>query len=192
MLRLGRVCAASVSRTSSCYPQVTDNRSTDIRCLAVSGDSLFSGGNDCSVSVWDLHSRTREAVLTGHTGFVVALAVTDRNLVSASFDHTVRCWGLLSRALVFDLRHHSRCVRSLSVGTPGTYVCSGSWDGTVCVWDLDRGQLECTVPFRLPLARPSARASADAAFVVSMLYHSRTGRMLLGSKATHIFTLRAE
>lgn len=57
---------------------------------------LAAGGTRNEVRLWDTDARSVRETLTGHTGTVAALAVSEdgRRLVSGSFDTTVRVWDL--------------------------------------------------------------------------------------------------
>jgi guanine nucleotide-binding protein subunit beta-2-like 1 protein len=102
--------------------------------------------------------------LEGHSGWITALAcpttdVDSDTLLSASRDKTIIVWtlehraeaaadgsiskisGIPKRALV----GHSHFVSDVVISSDGQYALSGSWDGTLRLWDLNTGV--CTRQF---------------------------------------------
>ena len=62
------------------------------------GATLFSGGNDGLIKIWDAVTLDQRCTLKGHNTAVVGLAMTEdgRTLVSCSWDKTVRFWRAAS------------------------------------------------------------------------------------------------
>ncbi|WP_404868388.1 AAA family ATPase [Kitasatospora griseola] len=83
--------------------------------------------------------------LSGHTGEVVAVAVTvlegRPHAITGSFDGSVRVWDLTTGAQVRELTGHTGEVVAVAVtvleGRP--HAITGSFDGSVRVWDLTTG-----------------------------------------------------
>jgi len=87
-------------------------------------------------------------VLKGHNGWVTCLATSSENpdtLISGSRDKTVVIWNLTRES---DnqygvprkcLTGHSHFVQDISVSSDGQFALSGSWDGTLRLWDLNFG-----------------------------------------------------
>lgn len=125
---------------------VLEDHTRPVLSLAVTDTHLYSGSYDCTIRVWELETLTRVAVLEGHTDAVRALVVAGGKLFSGSYDNTVRVWDLasLERPVGGQLRNtaslcvlvgHTGPVRTLAA-TCGR-VFSGSYDRTVCVWDVE-------------------------------------------------------
>mmetsp|Transcript_25015 Transcript_25015/g.41203 ORF Transcript_25015/g.41203 Transcript_25015/m.41203 type:complete len:317 (-) Transcript_25015:161-1111(-) len=87
-------------------------------------------------------------VLKGHSGWVTAIATTLDNsdvLISASRDKSIIVWsltrldentyGVPKRALT----GHAHFVQDVVVSSDGQFCLSGSWDGTLRLWDLNTG-----------------------------------------------------
>lgn len=65
---------------------------------------------------------------------MLALAVGPSFLVSGSYDTTVRFWDLATHRCVRKCEGHEDAVRVLAT-SPGGQVFSGSYDGTIGVWE---------------------------------------------------------
>lgn len=90
--------------------------------------------------------------LVGHNGWVTSIAFTPNTneetmnmLVSCSRDKTLLKWDL-TRQQGEDYGHprllmrgHSNFVQDVVVSSDGQFALSGSWDGTLRLWDLTTG-----------------------------------------------------
>jgi guanine nucleotide-binding protein subunit beta-2-like 1 protein len=87
--------------------------------------------------------------LKGHNGWVTALATTLEQpdmLISASRDKSIIQWKLNPQttdekygAPQKRLTGHSHYVQDVAISVDGQFVLSGSWDGTLRLWDLNTG-----------------------------------------------------
>jgi guanine nucleotide-binding protein subunit beta-2-like 1 protein len=91
---------------------------------------------------------TLRGVLKGHSGWVTAIATSPENsnvLVSGSRDKTVLIWDLTKEdpANFGTPRRaftgHSHFVSDVVISSDGQFVLSGSWDGTLRLWDINAG-----------------------------------------------------
>ena len=76
-------------------PPVCDSIGHDgvVRCLFIMNNTLYSGGSDCKVKVWDL--KTNDCTtLFGHTSFIRAVAVDElgQTLYSGADDKKIKIW----------------------------------------------------------------------------------------------------
>ena len=85
--------------------------------------------------------------LKGHEGWVTSLATPMDNsdmLLSSSRDKTVILWTLTREEGAYgypkrSLRGHSHFVQDVVISGDGAFALSGSWDGTLRLWDLASG-----------------------------------------------------
>jgi WD40 repeat protein len=117
--------------------------------LAITEDNttIISASADRTVRVWNLSSACHLGTLEGHSRLVsTARATRDgRRVITASWDGTVRIWDLLDLALVKTLKGHSDAIDCLAITDDDRYaVSSSSEDGTLRLWDLEKGrQADC-------------------------------------------------
>merc|ERR1711966_351032 len=86
-------------------------------------------------------------VLKGHENWVTSIATPLDNsdiLLSSSRDKTVILWNLTREEENYGyprraLRGHSHFVSDVVISSDGQFALSGSWDGTLRLWDLNSG-----------------------------------------------------
>lgn len=112
--------------------------------LALSGNTLVTGGCDRDVREWDLATGSCRKILRGHTSTVRCLAMSGPSIaVSGGRDATVRVWDLARGRSSYRLTGHTGSVRRLEV--VGNYIISASYDCTARIWRLDTGELVHTL-----------------------------------------------
>jgi len=85
--------------------------------------------------------------LKGHGGWVTALATTTEEpdlVLSASRDNSIIVWSLVREEGKYGvarrrLTGHSHYVQDVAISSDGQFALSGSWDGTLRLWDLNTG-----------------------------------------------------
>ena len=113
----------------------------EVNAVAVSADGrvAMSGGHDGSFRVWSLDAPQGNVVFRGGgstaTVRAVDFACDGRVGVRAGDDREVTLWDVATGRVLRSLRGHEQAVMSVAVAGDGRTVVSGSWDGTVRVWD---------------------------------------------------------
>jgi WD40 repeat protein len=110
---------------------------------------LLASSDDGAIHAWmqpeTLGVRTGQQtpqVLTGHSGPVLALAVTpDGLLVSAGVDRKILMRSLPEGTVRAAWSGHSRVIRALAVSPDGKLIASGGDEGTILLWDRETGQV---------------------------------------------------
>jgi WD40 repeat protein len=119
------------------------------------GEWVASAGDDRTIRVWRARGRQEVAILHGHTGRVIKLAFAPggRRLASLSSrwgttggDDTVRLWDVDPQTTLPVLRGHTSYVYPVAYSPDGRWIASGSFDGTVRLWDAATGEPCVTLP----------------------------------------------
>jgi len=90
---------------------------------------------------------SHRGTLKTHDGYVTSLATTPESpdtLLSASRDHSIVRWQLTREDGNYgtpkrSLRGHSHFVQDVVISSDGQFALSGSWDGTLRLWDINSG-----------------------------------------------------
>merc|ERR1711931_374971 len=110
---------------------------SDFDCLTDSDNKTKMSGEQ----------MTCKGTLRGHNGWITQIATTPvfpDMLLSASRDKTIIMWQLTREEGQYGipkrrLNGHSHFVSDVVISSDGQFCLSGSWDGTLRLWDLASG-----------------------------------------------------
>jgi WD40 repeat protein len=134
--------AYSLENASLSY--VFNGHKNAIRSLTFSPDSqtLFSGGNDKSIRIWNLQKRNLQSQLSESGEWVVVVSAPDgKTLVSGSSDKKIKIWNIETRQQQRVIKGHFDLINSLCINPKGDLLVSCSRDKTIKIWQLDGGKL---------------------------------------------------
>ena len=125
--------------------------SVDILTLYANGKTFATGRADKTIEVWNKADIGKPLhILIGHTERITAMdfSVDGKFLASGSSDNTVRLWDVATGQHLHIFTGHSAEIgavaflgdKALSGRSPvkAKVIASGSSDGTVFIWDLDK------------------------------------------------------
>lgn len=123
----------------------TDSLTDFAVLLSRDGQTLFSGGHENVVRVWDLKTGTVTRFL--HVpGRVRALALSpDDRMVAAALEAkgpewtgiSIKVWNSQSSQLMLDLEAHGEAALSVAFSPDGQRIASGGADGKAHVWNVN-------------------------------------------------------
>ncbi|KAJ2862915.1 hypothetical protein GGH94_003962 [Coemansia aciculifera] len=142
------------------HPVATISHGLPLTSIAAAptGNTIYVGSLDNSISSWDVRSLSLVDTLRGHSGTVMGLSISPKTgnyLLSTSLDNTVRLWDLRPYC-----RIPNRCERVFTGAPHGfersfirpafdrdeSMVASGSADRTLSIWNMRSGEIKYKLP----------------------------------------------
>ncbi|CAA9997522.1 unnamed protein product, partial [Nesidiocoris tenuis] len=102
-----------------------------IQCLALQGQTLFSGSRDCHIKKWTLDSHDLvTSVNAAHRDWVTDLCYSPSGsvLISASRDGTVKLWSVDSCADMGEIKAHDSPINALAANSTHIFTASNFLD----------------------------------------------------------------
>ncbi|CAB02129.2 F-box/WD repeat-containing protein sel-10 [Caenorhabditis elegans] len=132
------------AHTGRCIRTLTGHNNRVYSLLFESERSIVcSGSLDTSIRVWDFtrpEGQECVALLQGHTSLTSGMQLRGNILVSCNADSHVRVWDIHEGTCVHMLSGHRSAITSLQ-WFGRNMVATSSDDGTVKLWDIERGAL---------------------------------------------------
>jgi WD40 repeat protein len=116
--------------------------------VAQDGKRVATGGDDGTVSLWDLTRGVRSQLIRGHTlrASAVAYSPDGTRVLTGSQDTSAKVWDTTSGKLLSHFKQHNGSVLSVAFSPDGKLAATGGQD-TVRIWDPVTGQQvrECSI-----------------------------------------------
>jgi len=115
--------------------------SDSVQCVDILSDGrIVSAAWDRTIKVWNLNSgQCKQTIMNAvHSGSVLCMLVLANDILVTGSDETcyiIKVWDLRTKKLVKTLIGHQGIVSCLS-SISDDKICSGSWDGTIKIWNL--------------------------------------------------------
>lgn len=123
----------------------------EVSSVAFSNDGKFaySDGLDRKLLIWDLYSYTLKDKINRMGYYVSSIAVSNNNnIASGNYDQNIYFWDSKDKFNdISPLEGHKNVVSCLSFSADGKFLASGSWDGTIKLWNtIDHINIATFVP----------------------------------------------
>jgi WD40 repeat protein len=105
------------------------------------GGAIVAGGGDNSVTIWKLSANRLKRIQVPQGTGINSVALSPRDDLVASCSSNSRLvflWSLPQGKPLGVLKHKARSIQTVAFSPSGKYLVSGSWDGVVTLWSLDK------------------------------------------------------
>jgi F-box and WD-40 domain protein CDC4 len=123
----------------SVEPKITvlEGHEQAVKCLQFKDDILVTGAYDRTLKVWSLSKGQCIRTIVTEAVWCLQFCGT-RHLITGHGDNLIRVWDTTSWQCVRMLHGHTATVMCLQC--EGNLLCSGSWDDTLKLWNVDSGE----------------------------------------------------
>lgn len=138
LTRSQRASAVWDAATGELVGRRTNRIGIQLTRFSPSGRLVLGAANFNSGEVWAPARPDAPPLLLVHGGEVWGIAAdrAEGRVVTASFDRTARVWDLATGKPVSRPLRHDQGVSDADFSPDGTLVLTGSWDGTMRLWQL--------------------------------------------------------
>jgi mitogen-activated protein kinase organizer 1 len=120
-----------------------------VNCVRFTFDGIYvmSGSDDREIILWNPHkddpSSTNQSLkvksysgVHGNPVLDLAIAPTNDRFISCGGDKTCFLWDVSTGVVVRRFQGHTQRINTVDINRDGTVFMSGSYDKTLCIWDL--------------------------------------------------------
>ncbi|BBO91218.1 WD40 repeat domain-containing protein [Desulfosarcina ovata] len=106
------------------------------------GDTLASGSDDTTITIWSTASGKRLKVLNGHQGTIFSLVFSSdgKILASSSDDRTIRLWDTATGRQLKVIEGNQCGIFSVAISSDDKMLAGALWDNTIRLWNLVTGR----------------------------------------------------
>ncbi len=105
------------------------------------GKHIITGSQDKTAKLWETFTGKPVSTFQGDGGVVQAVSFSSNGKYAmvgyGGSDQTVKVWDISSKQIVHVLREHKNGIRSIITSKDEKYIVTGSYDGTVRLWDTN-------------------------------------------------------
>ncbi|CAJ0961124.1 unnamed protein product, partial [Mesorhabditis belari] len=119
---------------------VLQGHTSEVWCMSLYGTTLVSGSCDGTLRVWDIVDGKCLHILTGHMRPVCCVQFDGIRVVVPASDFTLKVLNVHTEECLHTLTGHTEPIYLLLFEPERDLVVSGSRDGSIRVWDVQRGR----------------------------------------------------
>jgi len=106
--------------------------------FSTDGKTLFTGGQDRSIKLWDIENKVLAASLEGCHGDIVSLSVhpEGRLLAAGCKNKVLELWDIVKHRRSRTFEAHQGDIKALAFNYAGTVLATGATDNTIKFWNI--------------------------------------------------------